>query len=121
MITIDEDRAFLLDQRQERKGYMASVDINLYKTEENVAQRNKKRLLREEKEKSRKEESLLVKVPNYSSCEEEDEEMDKGKCENVKVKTTPSSSAKLLELKKNAIEFAFMTLLNEKQPRDDYR
>lgn len=97
LITIDEDRAFLLDQRQGRKGYMASVDRNLCKTEEKVAQRNKKRLLREEKEKSRKEESLIVKVPNYSSCEEEDEEMDKGNDENFKVKSTPCSKNKKLK------------------------
>lgn len=30
-------------------------------------------------------------------------------------------AAKLLELKKNAIEFVFTTLRNEKQPRDNYR
>ena len=39
LITIEEDRLFLINQRGERKGYMAGVDMALAKTEERVQKR----------------------------------------------------------------------------------
>ena len=36
VITIEEDRLFLMDQQGEREGYMAGVDMALAKTEERV-------------------------------------------------------------------------------------
>ena len=62
LITIEEDKTFLIQQREGRKGYMTSVDCELFKQEQRILDRKKANKERETKELKTKEEGMCSPV-----------------------------------------------------------
>src|SRR5215470_17165482 len=84
IMTIEEDRQFLLDQRTERKYVMGGVDTKLTKIEENRRKKHGKEMQRKDKEEDRKRKAteMATAVDNSSdtdhlvSSESEDSDTD---------------------------------------------
>lgn len=77
LIKIEEDRLFLTDQRGERIGYMAGIDLELSRKEERSAQRKlceTERKLREEERKRKRHTLVTENASDYSETSESDED-----------------------------------------------